>query len=310
MPVTLTSTATSASFARKVARLLDVPLTEVERRTFPDGEHYLRLPLDDRSGFISHSVVLVGATENESSIDELYRLGCAAVKYGASRLILAIPYFGYSTMERAAKAGEVVTAKTVARQLSAIPRAAGGNWVLLMDLHASGIVYYFEGDAFTAELYAEPEIVKSIERLGLSKLCLASADMGRAKWVETFANHFHAPVALIHKRRLSGSQTKVAAVVGDVAGMDVVIFDDMIRTGGSLAQAAKTYADAGARSVYAVATHLVLPPGAVEKLESSVLSKVIGTDTHPNHERVLGRERFEVVSVAGVFAEMLGRLLR
>src|SRR5262245_45918850 len=145
MPVTLTSTATSAPFAARVARLLGVPVGEVERRDFPDGETDLRLPLTDRSGFIGHTVVLLGATESQTSIDELYRLGCAAVKYGASRLVLAIPYFGYSTMERAAREGEVVTAKTVARQLSAIPRAPAGNWVLLMDLHASGLVYYFEG---------------------------------------------------------------------------------------------------------------------------------------------------------------------
>ena len=185
MPVTLTSTVPSAPFAARVARLLDVPLVEVERRDFPDGESYLRLPLTDRSGFIGHTVVLVGATESQTSIDELYRLGCAAVKYGASRLVLAIPYFGYSTMERAAKPGEAVSAKTVARQLSAIPHAPSGNWFVLMDLHASGIVYYFEGDTFTAELYAEPEIVKAIDRLQLPKLCLASADMGRAKGVES-----------------------------------------------------------------------------------------------------------------------------
>src|SRR4051812_2314834 len=178
-----------------------------------------------------------------------------------------------------------------------------------MDLHASGIVYYFEGDTFATELYAEPEIVKAIERLRLSKLCLASADMGRAKWVETFANHFHAPVALIHKKRLSGSQTKGAAVGGDVAGMDGGVFGDMIRTGGSLVQAAQTYRDAGARSVRAVATHLVLPPGAIERLEASVLEKVIGTDTHPNYRLVEGRDRFEVTSVAGVFARMLTRLV-
>jgi ribose-phosphate pyrophosphokinase len=304
----MTSTATSEPFARRVAGMLGVPLKPVERRDFPDGEKYLRLPLADRSGFIGHTVVLIGATESQTSIDELYRLGCAAVKYGASRLVLAIPYFGYSTMERATKPGEVVSAKTVARQFSAIPHSPAGNWVVMMDLHATGIVYYFEGDTFTAELYAEPEIVSAIERMQLSKLCLASADMGRAKWVETFANHFHAPVALIHKKRLSGSQTKVAAVVGDVAGMDVVIFDDMIRTGGSLVQAAQTYRSAGARSVRAVATHLVLPPGAIERLESSVLEKVIGTDSHPNHKLVEGREKFEVVSVAGVFAQMLARL--
>src|SRR5262245_30286754 len=261
MSVILSSTATSAAFAARVAAALGVSVAPVERRTFPDGETYLRLSLDDRSsGFIGHDVVLVGATESLASIDELYRVGCAAVKYGASRLILAIPYFGYSTMERATKPGEVVTAKTVARQLSAIPRAPAGNWVLLMDLHASGIVYYFEGDTFATDLYAESVVVAAIERLGLSKLCLASADMGRAKWVETFANRFDAPVALIHKKRLSGSHTRIAAVVGDVAGMDVVIFDDMIRTGGSLIQAAETYLSAGARSVHAVAAHVILPP--------------------------------------------------
>jgi ribose-phosphate pyrophosphokinase len=133
--------------------------------------------------------------------------------------------------------------------------------------------------------------------------------MGRAKWVEAFANRLHAPVALIHKKRLSGSSTRISAVVGDVAGRDVVIFDDMIRTGGSLIQAALAYQQAGASSVYAVATHLVLPPGTVERLEASPLAKVIGTDTHPNHQLVEGRRRFEVVSVAGVFAEVVRRLV-
>src|SRR3712207_5571190 len=86
-----------------------------------------------------------------------------------------------------------------------------------MDLHSAGIVHYFEGDVVALELYAEPKVVAAIERLGLERLCLASADMGRAKWVATFANRLHAPVALIHKKRVSGSETHVSAVVGDVA---------------------------------------------------------------------------------------------
>jgi ribose-phosphate pyrophosphokinase len=116
-------------------------------------------------------------------------------------------------------------------------------------------------------------------------------------------------VALIHKRRLSGSQTQVAAVMGDVTGRDVVIFDDMIRTGGSLVQAAEAYLLAGARSAHAAATHLVLPPGTVERLEASPLARVIGTDTHPNHQLVEGRPRFEVVSVADVFADVVRKLV-
>ncbi len=310
MSVTLVSTRTSAAFAGRLAARLGVELTEVERRDFPDGESYLRFPLEDRFGLLGRDVVIVGATESTTSLDEVYRLGCAAVDCGARTVVLVVPYFGYSTMERATRPGEVVSAKEIARRLSAIPPAPLGNRVLLMDLHAAGIVHYFEGATVAMELYAEPCIVAAIERLGLGKLCLASTDMGRAKWVETFANRFQAPVALIHKKRLSGSQTKVSAVVGEVAGADVVIFDDMIRTGSSLLQAADAYARAGARSVRAVATHLVLPPGTLERLEASCLERIIGTDTHPNHALVEGRGKFEVVSVAGSFAGVLGRLVK
>jgi ribose-phosphate pyrophosphokinase len=309
MPTTLVSSESSALFAGRLAGCLGVELAPIERQRFPDGESYLRFAGADRFDLLGHDVVLVAATESQTSIDELYRLSCAAVKGGARSLILVIPYFGYSTMERATRPGEVVTAKVIARQLSAIPGAARGNWVLLMDLHAAGIVYYFEGDTVSMELYAEPCILEGIGNLHLTAPCLASTDMGRAKWVEVFANRLHAPVALIHKKRISGSQTRISAVVGDVAGMDVIIFDDMIRTGGSLLQAAEAYLKAGARSVQAAATHLVLPPGTVERLEASPLTKIIGTDTHPNHHLVAGRPKFEVVSVARLFAEVVSRLV-
>jgi ribose-phosphate pyrophosphokinase len=179
-----------------------------------------------------------------------------------------------------------------------------------MDLHSAGIVHYFGKDTVALELYAEPKIVAAVERLGLKRLCLASTDMGRAKWVESLANRLNAPVALIHKKRLSGSQTRINAVVGDVAGMDVLIYDDMIRTGGSLVQAAEAYVKAGAASVRAAATHLVLPEGTVHRLEDPPLAKVIGTDTHPNHRLVEGRARFEVISVADLFAGVTQRLVQ
>jgi ribose-phosphate pyrophosphokinase len=304
MNVLLLSTATSEPFARRLAAALGVALTLPERQAFPDGERYLRFPIADRFDLVGKTVVLVGATDSLASIDELYRLACAAVKYGA-RVVLVIPYFGYSTMERATKPGEVVTAKTIARQLSAIPH---GVTVLLMDLHAAGIVHYFEGDALALELSADGVLTEAIGRWGLGNVCLASTDMGRAKAVEKFANRFSAPVALIHKRRLSGAETRIAAVVGDVAGRDVVIYDDMIRSGSSLIQAATAYRSAGARSVRAVTTHLVLPPGAVEALEAAPLDAVLGTDTHPNHTAVERRGKFAVVSVAPLFADVVRRL--
>jgi ribose-phosphate pyrophosphokinase len=306
----LLSTSSSQPFAQRLAHHLQSELTKVERQVFPDGEHYLRLPVADRLELLGRDVVLVGATDSDAALAELYRLGCAATKGGARTLILVIPYLGYSTMERSTQPGEVVTAKTIARQLSAMPRARRGNWVLLMDLHSAGIVHYFEGDMVALELYAEPKIVSAIERLGLKNLCLASTDMGRAKWVEAFANRLHAPVALIHKKRLSGSQTRLSAVVGDVAGKNVVIFDDMIRTGGSLVQAVEAYTRAGAASVHAVATHLVLPEGTVARLEEAPLAGILGTDTHPRYTAVEGRARWQIVSVADLFAEVVRRLVQ
>jgi ribose-phosphate pyrophosphokinase len=305
----LVSTVPSRPFAERLAAQLGVPLAGVERRPFPDGEKYLRFEIADRLGLLGQDVVIVGATENSDSLEDVYRLGSAACASGARSLTLVVPYFGYSTMERAVRPGEVVTAKVIARRLSAMPRAARGNRVLLMDLHSAGIVSYFEGDTVALELYAEPKVVAAVERLALPRLCLASTDMGRAKWVEALANRLQAPVALIHKKRLSGSETRVSAVVGDVTGMNVVVYDDMIRSGSSLLQATDAYLRAGAASVHALATHLVLPPGAVERLEASPLVKVIGTDTHPHHRLVEGRPRFEVVSVADLFAPVVRRLV-
>jgi phosphoribosylpyrophosphate synthetase len=156
MSVVLVSTESSRPFAGRLGERLGVPLQAVERRTFPDGEEYLRFDLADRFELVGKDLVLVGATERPSSLDDLYRLGCGAVKSGARSLTLVVPYFGYSTMERASRPGEVVTAKAIARQLSAIPRAPQGNRVLLMDLHSAGIVHYFEGDTVALERTPRP----------------------------------------------------------------------------------------------------------------------------------------------------------
>lgn len=305
----LVSTVSSEPFARELARRLDVPVAEVERRHFPDGESYLRYRIDDPFELLGKDVIVVGATDSTASLDELYRLGFAATQNGARSLLLAVPYFGYSTMERAVHPGEQVAAKSIARQLSALPQAARGTWILMCDLHTPGLVHYFEGTAIPLEIFAMPRLIEAVQRLGLPNLTMASTDMGRAKQVERYANQLQAPVALIHKRRLSGSKTQIGAVLGDVTGRDVVIYDDMIRTGGSLVQAAEAYTSAGAASVTAVTTHLVLPPGTVERLEASPLQRVIGTDTHPHHSLVAGHPRFEVVSVADLFADVVRRLV-
>ncbi|HEY6180523.1 MAG TPA: ribose-phosphate pyrophosphokinase-like domain-containing protein, partial [Kofleriaceae bacterium] len=113
----------------------------VTRRTFPDGEHYLRIETDPAD----RDVVLVGGTIDDSTTLELYDLACGMVTGGAYRLSIVMPFFGYSTMERSGRPGEVVTAKTRARLLSSVPMASRGTQVFLLDLHVAAVAHYFEG---------------------------------------------------------------------------------------------------------------------------------------------------------------------
>jgi ribose-phosphate pyrophosphokinase len=289
------------TMAAGLAQALGAELGTVERRRFPDGELYQRIasPIADRD------VLLVGGTVDEAASLALFDLGCAIAKYGARRLDLVVPYFGHSTMERAVKPGEVITAKTRARLLSAIPAAPYGNRAWFLDLHSEGIPHYCEGHLVARHVYAKPALLPVMQELGGSGMVLASTDAGRAKWVQSLANELGCAAAIITKRRLSGSQTVVSSVSCDVVGKKVVIYDDMIRTGGSLLAAAQSYREAGATRIDVVATHGVLPGDSLKKLQASGLIGTIAcTDSHPR-AMVLADEGLRVIPVAQVFAERI-----
>ncbi|MFK8004708.1 MAG: ribose-phosphate diphosphokinase [Polyangiales bacterium] len=250
---------------------------EVERNEFPDGEHYRRVASD----VAGKDVVLLGGTVNDADTLELYDLACAIVHGGAHMLTLVLPWYGYQTMERAIRPGEVVVAKTRARLLSSIPIAGSGNRVVLVDLHSEGITQYFSGNIWPVHLYAKPLILPLIRELGGDDFVLAATDAGRAKWVESLANDLRVDAGFVFKRRMSGDQTEVTALAADVEGKNVVIYDDMIRTGGSLIGAARAFRDAGAAKISAVCTHAVLPGDALGRIESTGLFDAVAcTDSH------------------------------
>jgi ribose-phosphate pyrophosphokinase len=257
---------------------------KLEHKIFPDGESYYRI----LSKVQSKEAVLIGGTVSENDTMELYDLASGLVDEGVKKLTIIIPFYGYSTMERTVKSGEIVTAKTRARLLSAIPQSYLGNRIVMVDLHVSGLQYYFERGVHTVHLYAKPLILEAARKLGggldgKGDFVLASADAGRAKWVESLAMDLGVDAAFVYKRRSSGSDTEITGINADVNGKKVVLYDDMIRTGGSLVNAAKVYKDAGAKEIYVVATHGVFPKGSVERLENSkLIEKIIVTDTHPN----------------------------
>lgn len=273
----------------------------IDRKTFPDGEHYRRIETDPAD----RDVVLVGGTVDDAATLELYDLACGIVTGGAYRLSMVMPFFGYSTMERQIRHGEVVTAKTRARLLSSIPMASRGTQVFLLDLHVDAIAHYFEGAIRSIHVYGKPLVMAAARRLGGEGFVLACTDAGRAKWVESLANDLGVEAAFVYKRRLDGDSTEVTGVSAKVAGKRVVIYDDMIRTGGSLINAARAYRDAGAISIDAVTTHGLFPGDSLGKLQASGLfGHIVCTDSHCRAVDLRG-EFLQVESIAPILSEHL-----
>ncbi|MBX7108654.1 MAG: ribose-phosphate diphosphokinase [Chitinophagales bacterium] len=274
---------------------------ETVYKKFPDGEIYQRI-LSDVEG---REAIVIGGTISDEDTLELFDLACSIENYGAISLTLVIPFFGYSTMERAVKEGEVVKAKTRAILFSSIPETSLGNRVLLMDLHSEGLPHYFEGALRAVHVYCKPLIMEAAIELGGYNFVLASTDAGRAKWVESLANDLGVNAAFVFKRRVSGNETHITSISADVLGKKVIIYDDMIRTGGSLIEAAYAYRQAGAREISVITTHGLFVGDALQRISNSgLISKIICTDTHPN-ALALQRDFLQIKSVAGLLKERL-----
>jgi ribose-phosphate pyrophosphokinase len=273
----------------------------LEVSTFTDGERYQRI----LSTVENRDIVLIGGTVTDQATLELYDLASSLVSYGANSLTLVIPYFGYSTMERAVLSGEIVTAKTRARLISAIPKSNRGNKVVLFDLHSEGIQYYFEHDLYPVHVYCKDLVIKAALKYGGDNFVMASTDAGRAKWVESLANDMGVNAAFILKRRLKGDQTEVSAINADVAGKTVIIYDDMIRSGGSIINAAQTYKNAGAGDIYVITTHGLFINNGIQRLKSSgLIKKLISTDSHVNMQ-VIQDDFVEVNSLAELICSVI-----
>ncbi len=277
-PLLVFSTTRYRYLAEKLCKTPGLEPGELEQQIFPDGERYQRIVSD----VAYRDVAVVGGTITDHDTLEIFDLACGLVGHAAHTLTLVVPYFGYCTMDRAAKPGEVVTAKTRARLISSIPTAGSGNRIVLLDLHTEGIQHYFSGLIRPVHLQAMDPIVEAARRLGGDGFVMACTDAGRAKWVEYLANELGVTASFVFKRRLSGDETEVTAVSAQVQNRPVVIYDDMIRTGGSLIGAAKAYRDAGATRISAIATHGLFPGDALTRLrKSGLIDHIVTTDSHP-----------------------------
>ncbi len=266
--------------AERICAHLGTPLAQARTAVFPDGELLVKLDEDVR-GRDCYVVVSTCQPVNDNLMELLIFLDCLR-RASASRVTVVMPYFGYGRQDRKDEGRVPITAKLVANLIT----AAHADRVLAVDLHAAQIQGFF--DLPFDHLSATPVLFnyfKSV-RESLGELCLVSPDVGNVKVAEAFANLLQADLAIINKRRLSGSQVVTGNLIGDVKNKTVLMVDDMISTAGTVCEAAKLVMEKGARQVIAAATHGVLVGMAMQRLADAPIARVVVTNTVPQGPRL------------------------
>jgi ribose-phosphate pyrophosphokinase len=285
--------------ARKICRSLKAPLGDAEVDKFNDGEIRTRIKEDVRG----RDVFIVQPTcypVNENLM-ELLILIDAIRRSSARRITAVVPYYGYSRQDRKDRPRVPITAKLVANLIT----VAGANRVLTMDLHAGQIQGFF--DIPLDNLFAVNVFMEYFEHKRLPNLVVVSPDVGGIKMARAYAKKFKADLAVVDKRRINDKEAEVMNIMGEVRGKNVCLIDDLVATAGTLVEAVAALKNAGAKKVFAAATHPVLSGPAIERIERSGLEELIVTDTIPipKEKRT---SRIKVISVAPLLAKAIDRI--
>ncbi len=288
--------------ALNICEHLGVEPGAAEVRTFADGEIRVNIMESVRG---SDAFVIQSTQPPADNLLELLLMIDALRRASADRITAVIPYFGYSRQDRKDKPRVPVSAKLVANLIE----RAGANRVLTMELHAEQIQGFF--DIPVDHLYSTPVLVDFFLKRGVEGCTVVAPDTGRANRARGFAQRLmeKMPLAVIDKRRPEPNKAVVMNVVGEVEGLDAIVFDDLVDTGKTLILAARALLKHGARSVMAVATHGVFSGDAVQKLQKSPLDEMIITDTLPLPRRKQVR-KIRVLPVASLFADTILRTHR
>tara|TARA_B100002051_G_scaffold225306_1_gene220619 strand:- start:167 stop:1099 length:933 start_codon:yes stop_codon:yes gene_type:complete len=288
-------------FAQGVSKYLGIPLGQVDLRKFSDGELYVAFDENIRN----EEVFIIQSTNPPAeNILELLLMLDAARRASAKKVVAVIPYFGYGRQDRKDKPRVPISSRLLIDLMS----VGGVDRIITMDLHSPQI-QGFANVPFD-HLYSSIALMDRLKQLNLDEEsgCVLAPDVGSAKMSQAYAKRLNVSFALIDKRRPKANQTKVANLVGDLNKKHVLIIDDMIDTAGTICNAADTAIENGALSVSAVATHPVLSGPAIERLQNSVISKVIICNTiHLPDEKLF--DKLEIVSVSEVFGEAIKRVV-
>lgn len=286
----------SKDLAEKIAASHGVPLGNVIINTFSDGEFQ---PSFEESVRGADVFIIQSTFPPADNLMELLMMVDAAKRASARRIVAIMPYFGLARQDRKDKPRVPIGAKLVANMLA----AAGVTRVMTMDLHADQIQGFFEVPV--DHIFGSTIFIPYIKSLGLPNLTMASPDMGGTKRANAYAKFLQAEVAVCYKQRKKANVIEDMFLIGDVAGRDVIIVDDMVDTAGTLTKAADIMIDNGATSVRAVASHAILSGKAFERIENSKLTELIVTDTIPLSQPC---DKIRVLSVADLFSDIIKKV--
>ncbi|MFQ5494382.1 MAG: ribose-phosphate diphosphokinase [Phycisphaerae bacterium] len=291
----------SIELADKICRYVGVARGKATIGSYPDGETLIKLEEDVRGQ--DCFVVQSTCPPVNSHLMELLIFLDSLRRASAKRITAVIPYYGYARQDRKSEGRMPITAKLVANMVT----TAGADRVLTMNLHADQIQGFF--DIPLDHLTAAPVLARHfLEGLAPDSV-LVSPDVGNLKFGSDFASRLGIELAVVDKRRVSGDKTMAVTVIGDVAGKNVMMFDDMITTAGTVCEAARLVREHGARDVYVAATHGIFAGPALERLQAAELTEIVVSDTIPVSDEVRkGLKSLTILSVADLIGEAIRRI--
>lgn len=287
--------------AQKICNYLEIPLGRGRTELFPDGEVIVKVEEDVRG----RDCYVIQPTSHPVNAHycELFIWIDALKRASAKAVTAVVPYFGYARQDRKDAGRTPITAKLFANLLE----RAGTDRVVAIDMHAAQVQGFF--DVPVDHLFALPVFTKWFKSLNLSNAVFVSPDVGNVKRAQAYANELGGEICIIDKRRKSGSETQAVHVIGEVAGKNVIMVDDMITTAGTMTEAVKILRQHGAKDIYMSATHAVFAPPAMERLTHCPFTKLAVTDTIPIGNRADAiKDRLVVLSVSELLGEAIRRI--
>jgi len=288
--------------AGAVCKYLGIPLGGAKIDRFPDGEKVIKLE-DDVRGRDCFVVQSTCRPVDENLMELLIYLDCLR-RASVRRITAVVPYFGYARQDRKDEGRVPITAKLVANLIT----TAGADRVLAIDLHAAQLQGFFDipVDHLTGELV----LSRYFRDKKIDMLTVVSPDVGNIKIASKYASHLGGELAIVHKKRMSGSEVDAQEIIGEVKGRNILMCDDIIATAGTVCSAARLIKERGAEKIYIGATHGVLAGEALERLGKAPIDEVVVTDTIPLGEKTKELSSIKVLTVSAMLGEAIKRIHR